>query len=153
VLPLVRHAQYVQVVDVPPAGIPPHLALRWWWRPRRVAIEPEIDAVVIELLRPEQPRIRLPLNEPLVLRQSGRPNRPAELLCLGDPILEDTVELVKGANRPINEPAADDNRLLRADHRPEVRSGLGSSPLQIHAIGPPIHDELVEPILHIRRFG
>ena len=70
ILPLVGHAQDVEVVDVPPVRVAATLALGRRLGTGRVAVEPELDAVVVELLGPEEPGIRLALDR---RRSSSRP--------------------------------------------------------------------------------
>ena len=73
VLPLVRHRDDVGVVEVAPVRVAAVPALRRRRRPGRVAVQPALDVVVVELLGPDQPGERLPLDQPLVLGQPGRP--------------------------------------------------------------------------------
>jgi hypothetical protein len=56
-----------------------------------VAVEPDVDVVEVNLLRPEHPGERLPLHAPLVLGGVGRVKFGVELVGLAAPRLDDLV--------------------------------------------------------------
>src|ERR1700730_9166743 len=56
ILPLVRHGNHVSVVQVSPLMITPFPSLLGWTWVVRVASQPILDDVMIELLGPEHPR-------------------------------------------------------------------------------------------------
>ena len=53
VLPLVWHGDHIGVVEVPPIPVAPILAFGGWGRAARIALQPILDHIVIELLRPQ----------------------------------------------------------------------------------------------------
>src|SRR5262249_60753490 len=82
----------VGVVKVPPsrvASVPP---LRGRWRTGRVAVQPPLNVVMVELLAPHQARDRLPQYPGLIDRGSGRDQRGEELVRLGPAGLHHRVE-------------------------------------------------------------
>ncbi|MNI25009.1 hypothetical protein D3C73_786470 [compost metagenome] len=54
VFPGIGHGNDVEIRQVPPMAVADVRAPRWWRRLRRVAIEPQIDVEIIQLLGPEQ---------------------------------------------------------------------------------------------------
>ncbi len=52
IFPLVRHRHHPLIIQVPPLPIAPILALRRWRRLGRVASQPLLNYIVIELLAP-----------------------------------------------------------------------------------------------------
>mmetsp|Transcript_5220 Transcript_5220/g.11626 ORF Transcript_5220/g.11626 Transcript_5220/m.11626 type:complete len:312 (+) Transcript_5220:949-1884(+) len=62
-LPLVRHGDDVAVEHVVPISVPDAAALLRHRLAGLVALEEEVEVVVVELLGPDHPRQRLPLNE------------------------------------------------------------------------------------------
>jgi hypothetical protein len=59
VLPGVRHEEDFVVVDVAPGAVADGATARRWRRARRVAVDPALHVVVVELLAPQQSRHRL----------------------------------------------------------------------------------------------
>jgi len=59
---------------------------------RRIALEPVVDDVVIELMRPEQAGIRLPNDAPLVISERSVARCKVEFICLGAPLFERLLE-------------------------------------------------------------
>ena len=88
ILPLVGHGEHVQVVQVRPVGIAALLAAlgRGWLG--RIALQPQLDAIVVELLAPHQPGQGLPLNLRSSSLRSGRLDGGIELVRLGDALLQ-----------------------------------------------------------------
>ena len=71
VLPLVGHRDHVAVVEVLPGRV---AAGQSFWRRLRaggIALEPALNAVVVELFRPEHPRHRLSQHKRLIRRRGG----------------------------------------------------------------------------------
>ena len=78
------HRDDVAVVEVRPLVVPAVLARLGGGGARRVAVEPVVDDVVVELLRPEQPGERLALHGALRRRRaSGGSDGGVELVGLG----------------------------------------------------------------------
>ena len=97
------------------APVPPR---RRRLRPGRVAVEPELDAVMIELLGPEQAGIRLALNAPLIFVQPRGLDGPVELVGLGHPPLDDRVEVAERVvESGMGEARSHRERSARRDHR------------------------------------
>ena len=120
VLPLVGDRQHVERGEVLPARRSgPAPCSGGGGGLGRITLEPELDAVMVELLRPEQSGERLPLHQPLV---GGR--GPADARCRRTrrprpPQVEDRIEIVEWTlERPVREPGPDDQRLARRDHAP-----------------------------------
>ena len=53
ILPFVWHGDHIGVVEVPPIPVAPVLAFGGWGRVARISLQPILDDVVIELLRPQ----------------------------------------------------------------------------------------------------
>ena len=85
VLPLVRHGDDVEPVEVTPPGVPPALARLRRFRLGRVAVQPAGDVVVEQLLAPQHPGARLPQHQRLVRAGAGRGELGVELVRLGPP--------------------------------------------------------------------
>ena len=60
--------------------------------PGRVALQPPIGVVMVELLAPEEPGKRLPLDAPRVFGEIGRREFVVEFVGLLNPLLERRVE-------------------------------------------------------------
>ena len=132
VLPLVRARSGRRGCRVPPARVPPRVPRGRRRRAGRVAVQPELDAVVVELLRPEQARRRLPLHEPLVVGQAGRLDGGVERVGLGDPSgrrPRRSRRRGRRADRSVNR-VRTTTRLARPERRAVVRRGLRAPPLR-----------------------
>ncbi len=92
VLPRVGHRQDVAGVHVHPAGVATGAALRRRRRLRRVAVEPALDVVAVELLAPDHPGERLAGDQALVVVDTGRDHLGVELVGLSASLVEDLVE-------------------------------------------------------------
>ena len=109
ILPFVRHGEHVFVVDVRPFGIAPSKALRRGRRLSRVTVEPFLDDVVIELLRPQQTRDGLPRDVARVGRQRRGEQARIKLIGFANPRVERRRERVGERRRVlghIGEPQA-----------------------------------------------
>ena len=98
VLPRIRHGQDVAGVHVEPAGVAAAPSLRWWRRLGRVAVQPALHVVPVELLAPDHPGEGLTGDEPRVVVDVGRDHLGVELVGLTAPRREHLVEL--GAEAP-----------------------------------------------------
>ena len=83
VLPLVRHRDDVHVVQVRPVVVAARAPRRRRRRAGRIAVEPALHVVVVELLRPEHARERLAQDERLVGGRAGGRQLAVELVGLG----------------------------------------------------------------------
>ena len=94
---------------------------------RRVSLTPELDAVVIKLLRPEQTGQRLTLDRPLVGTEAGAMHGLVERVGLLLAEVEDRVETARSASSDlaVHQPGPDHERLTRPDDRLVVGRGLG----------------------------
>src|SRR5262249_19542254 len=79
------------VVEVSPVAVASGQPLRWWYRSSRVAVEPTVDVVVVELLAPQEPGTRLTQHERLV-GDGVRGKVGVELVRLAVSALHDRVE-------------------------------------------------------------
>ena len=82
VLPGVGHRQDVPGVDVEPAGVAALATFRRWWRLGRVAVQPALHVVAVELLAPDHPGEGLPRHQPRVVVDRGRDHLVVELVGL-----------------------------------------------------------------------
>ena len=122
VLPFVRHRDDIPVVKVLPAGIAAGQPRVGRFGACRIAREPAMNVVVIELLRPQHPAQRLSKHHGFIGRCAGRGEVGIELVRLLLALRHDLVET--GARLAIlAQPQADDGSLARADRQvvPERR--------------------------------
>src|SRR6266581_3553495 len=68
IFPGIRHNNDISAIEVPPASIATTLR-RWWWF-GRIASQPFLDIVHVELFAPEQASKCLPLYSPCIVGQS-----------------------------------------------------------------------------------
>ena len=83
VLPRVRHRDHVELFEVASSRRCGRASALGRRRAGRVAVEPALDVVVVELLRPEHPGEGLAQDERLVGGSSGRRQLGVELVGLG----------------------------------------------------------------------
>ena len=96
------------VVEMAPARVAARSARGRRRRAGRVAVEPELDAVVVKLLGPQQPGVRLALDQPLVVVQNRRQDGGVKRVGFGDPPAEDRVEVAEGfVERAVSKSSAD----------------------------------------------
>ncbi len=161
VLPLVGHRHHPLVVEVAPLVVPPALARRGGRGLARVAVEPVVDDVVVELLRPQHPGERLPLHPPLVLGHLlGLEGRVVRVRLVAA-ALHRRVEVGEGIEvavavhrrhgaRPYeSEPPR--RRPARRHLPPRVRGGLGARLRGAHRRPVARDDVRVERVLHAGR--
>src|SRR5579862_4408477 len=92
VFPLVRHGDYVSVVQVSPLMIAPFPSLPGWGRVVWIASQPVSDDVVIELLGPEHSRKTLPHDVLRVCGEILRNDRCVKFIGLTPPQRELFIE-------------------------------------------------------------
>jgi len=85
ILPLVRHRDDVEPVEVTPPGVPPVLAPGRRFGLGRIAVQPPVDGVVVQLLTPQQAGTRLPQHHRFLRAGAGRGQLGVELVGLGPP--------------------------------------------------------------------
>ncbi len=153
VFPLVRHRQDLGRIEVPPFVIAPLLPAPGRCRPCGVAGEPLAHRVDVALLVPQHPGECLALNVTHVRGERKRRDAMVEIVCLPDALREDRVE--PGAQRRaqsfrVAQAQLDGNRLAGADQENIVGCGLGAGVPGIHRFMAALHDEVVDPVLHVR---
>src|SRR6266404_2885152 len=88
IFPFVRHGNDVSVVKVRPFMVTPVTMAIRRSRSGRIALQPCVDVIVVELLRPEQSGKSLPLDRLCILRQRFRDALRVEIISLGDALSE-----------------------------------------------------------------
>ena len=136
-------------------------ALRPCWRPggrRRlagIAVEPVVDHVVVELLRPEQPGIGLPADAAVVVRCAGRDCGSIELVRLADAVGKHAVE-VRGRTARVGASSSAKSRSstvaasCRGDVQHVVRRGFRADCRRIDRVRPPVDDVIVKGVFDVR---
>ncbi len=99
ILPLVRHRDDVEPVEVAPLGVPPALAHRRRFRLGRVPVQPAGDVVVEQLLTPQHPGGRLPQHQRLIRARAGRCQLGIELIGLGLALGHHLIEVLTQCGR------------------------------------------------------
>ena len=153
VLPGVRHRDHVVVVEVEPLVVPPSPPLGRRRRLRGVTLEPAFDVVVGELLRPEEPRERLPHDALRVVGVVRRDHRRVELVRLGPALGENGLELRSERiprDRRVREPEARARARAGAEREPVVRRRLRTDPPRVDRIRSPLDDVAADAVLDVR---
>src|SRR5262249_29648592 len=118
-----------------------------------IAAQPRRHVVVVELFAPQQAGERLAADVAALGVERGGNHGRVELVCLGDALVEDGVEVGTEEASGIGPIAqAELHRGLRPAGAPEaVKSGcLGADPLWIHGVAPAVNQELVKRVLDER---
>ena len=92
ILPLVRHGDDVGVVKMGPIRVASMEPFSGRFGPSRVALQPPIDVVMVELLAPEEAGKRLPLDAACVFGEIGGCECAVELVGLLNPLRERGIE-------------------------------------------------------------
>ena len=100
ILPLVRHRDYVRIVEMAPFMISPIDPLGRWIRSARVAFEPLLHDIVIKLLGPEQAAKGLTHYCLRIGRKVAGNNCFVELVCFANTLREDLIEVSKNPRIP-----------------------------------------------------
>ncbi len=155
VFPLVGHGEYVLVIDVYPAVVPPQFPRLGGRGAEGVAVEPFLDDVIIKLLGPQHSRESLALYIREVRRERVRAHPFVKLVRLLFPFGEDRViglaERVYEINR-IREPELDRSR-LPGRYRERVMSGyLRPRAFGVDGALPAADYVVVDAVLDVRRF-
>ena len=161
VLPLVRHGDDVEPVEVAPLGVAPVLAHLGRCGLGRVAVQPPGDVVVEQLLAPQHARGGLPQHQRLIRAGAGRRQLGVELISLGAPLGHHLIEVLAergrradcGLARPVSgrpqpEPQLDGLPGLHPDLVPERAFGPGAGRVDR---GRATDHVVVDAILGIRR--
>ena len=154
VLPLVGHRDDVAVEQVRPVGVAALGAAGRRRGLRRIALEPVLDDVVVELLAPEQAGVALPEHPPLVLRRGLRQALAVELVGLADRARRSTCSKpapngLRGL--ALGRGAGDGRRARRPAGTSEdvVDGGLGAHPGGLTAPASPCDHVRVKGVLHV----
>ena len=123
ILPLVRHRDDVEPVEVAPLGVPPVLAHLGRFRLGRVPVQPAGDVVVEQLLAPQHARGRLPQHQRLIRARAGRRQLRIELVGLGPALRHHLVEVLADRGRRLGRRAA-----TPGCGRPQPEPQLGGLP-------------------------
>ena len=150
VLPRVGHRHDVERLEVEPAPVAAVAA--GGRRPRlgRIAVEPALDVVVVELLAPEHPRERLPHHARLVVGAGRRRQLRVELVRLAPPVGHDAAEVHPGRGGR----AAGRSRRRSSTVSPAgtvrrvVEGGLRAAALGVDG-GGTADDVIVDPVLRV----
>ena len=151
VLPLVGHQHDVGVIEMKcPVAVASVQSLGWRRRLHRIALEPVVNVVVVELLRPEQSREGLPLHEPFVLGELRPLQAVVELVSLALPSGERGVETGKRLRlRGRAEPHLHRERSSGLHDGVDVRRRLAAT-LAIHAFPTRGHDGVMDAVFDVR---
>jgi hypothetical protein len=154
VLPLVRHRDHVAVVEMAPIAIAALLADLGRARLLRVAVEPRVDRVVIELTAPQESGVRLAHDQSLGRIQRGRQFALEMELVLALAELERAVErrTEERFRRVLllDEAQSHGARSAGLDRHAEMHGALRSALLVVHRVRDAAHDVLVERVLDER---
>ena len=128
------------------------------WRRRglcRVAVEPLLDDVVVELLRPQKPRERLSHDALRVFAQVFGDDRRVELVGLAPPHVERALELlaegfVNARRRLLREAQTHDALAARRDRQDIARRGLRAAPFGVDGTAHAADDVIIYPVLRER---
>ena len=139
---------------MPPIAVAPETAFarrRWL---ARIASQPEVDVVVIELFAPEHTGEGLALYEPFIVAQGSRLERSIEGIRLVRRCPDRVVEAVQQVHDRTflctAEAQPDRGRHSRRELHFVVRGSFGSLLATIDGTGAAMDDELVDAILDIR---
>ncbi len=154
VLPLVRHGDHVRVVEVSPLVIAAFRALRGRGRIARIALQPVLDHVVIELLGPQHAGKALAHDVLRVRRKILRNDRRVELVGFALAESKRLVEAGKGVlafEVGVGQAQAHDDGLARTNRELVVGCGLGAGMLRIDRIRGAVNDVVVDAVFHVGR--
>ena len=96
VLPGIGHRDDVIGVEMQPFVVSPELVRIWRWWSGRVAIQPHIHVIVVELLAPQKSSKCLPLHRACALREIFRAARHIKTIGFRFPCLEDFFGICEG---------------------------------------------------------
>ena len=122
-------------------------------RRSRIAEQPVLDDVVVELLRPEQAGVGAPGDKAFTIGKLGGQDGPVERVALRSTSGEDLLEAsdVDGADlvRTL-QPQAEHARTARGKYDLEPCRRLCTDEVGVHRLGPSADHPVVEGILHVR---
>src|SRR5262245_51864257 len=101
VFPGVGHGKDIGIVEMHPIGIAAVPSFRRRLGADRVTLEPPAHLIMIELFAPKQPRKRLPLNMPGVVRESARSQAVVKFVGFMDSLFEDRIEMLTRESSPL----------------------------------------------------
>ena len=123
ILPLIRHRDDVEPVEVAPPGVPPGLAHGRRFGLGRVAVQPPGDIVVEQLLAPQHTGGGLPQHQRLIRARARRRQLSVELIRLGLALGHHLIEVRAERGRHLGRGPA-----RPAGGRPEPEPELGGLP-------------------------
>src|SRR5262245_12640913 len=91
IFPAVRHRDHFARPQMIPSAIASAPSFGRWCRPRRIALKPMLDDVMIKLPRPHHTCIGLPNHTAFVRRHWRSPRRQMVVVCLTDSLVEQFV--------------------------------------------------------------
>ncbi len=154
ILPRVRHRQDVARVEMPPFVIATRAVRVGRLRLIRIAFEPGVDGVVIELLRPQETGVGLTHDGAFVgAEMSGLLSRVECVvfrLALGQRALERRSEPILRRVGRRAQTQAQFARLAGRQIEPHDPSRFRTIRLRVDCVLPPVHDVLVERVLDVR---
>ncbi len=154
ILPLVRHGDDVRVVQMSPLVVATLPALWGWRRIAKIALQPILNYVVIELLGPQHTGEALTHD---VLRVRGkvlRYHRCVELVGFAPAESKRLIEAGKGVlafEIGVSQAQADHDRLARTNREVVVRRCFRAGVFGIHRFFGPMHDVVVNAVFYVGR--
>ncbi len=150
VLPLVGHAKHPHRVQVPPVRVAELQPGGGGRGAGVVALQPLVDVEDVDLLRPEQAREGLALDEPLLGAGPRGVDEGVELVRLRSAFGEHALHVAKRRLQPVGgEAQAEGRRAPRGDEVAVVGGGFGPDLFRVHRVLA-VDDVAVEGILDIR---
>ena len=154
VFPGVRHREDVAGEDVGPVAVATLVPPRRRGRLVRIPLYPFLHHVMVELLRPQKPRVGLARDPPALLVHvlGNPPVKEVRLLFpSGEHPLERGPEPLGGPGRLRGEPEPDDSLLARSKVERVLGSALGAPLRGVDPVLPAVDHHVVEGILHVGR--
>ena len=146
ILPLVGHRDHIAVVEMQPGRVATRQALRRWFGAGGIALQPTLDVVVVELLRPEHASHRLPEDIRLRRRSSGRRHLCIERAGFAAALVHDGVKVAADAHSGCAQPEPDRRLCTGADPQVVAKRRLGAQKLRIDGCRSG-HDVVVDAVL------
>ena len=154
VFPFVRHGDHVCVIQMGPFVVAAFAALRGWGRIAGVALQPIVDDIVIELLRPQHARKTLTHDVLCIRRKILRNNRAIEFVGFALAESNRRIEAGKGIlafEIGVGQAQTDNDRLTRTNRELVVGCGLRADMLRIDRFRGAVNDVVVNAVFHVGR--
>ncbi len=152
ILPLIRHRDDIGVIEMRPIRVPAVVTFTRGGLPCRIALEPSIHIVVIELFAPKQSGKGLPLYAARVFRQMGRGKAVVELVRFTNARRKDGLEvLLREPRAPaiIGQSQADGLCLTGREREHILSRSFGAQTIWIHRLLLTLHDIVVKAVLRV----